>query len=128
MITGAHAWHDLPGRGQHLLRCLYQHLTEARKYHGDELAVILAGQAGPLRDMLHAAPALAARNAAAVLADAGNGHVAGNARLASSCSPRPPSARRTASPPVPSPVTRPPSPPSVMHGNALFDLARWRRA
>jgi stage V sporulation protein K len=61
MITGAHAWHDLPGRGQHLLRCLYQHLTEARKYHGDQLAVILAGQAGPLRDMLHAAPALAAR-------------------------------------------------------------------
>jgi hypothetical protein len=61
MITGAHAWHDLPDRGQHLLRCLYQILTEARKYHGDELAVILAGQAGPLRDMLHAAPALAAR-------------------------------------------------------------------
>ena len=61
MITGAHAWHDLPGHGQHLLRCLYQLLTEARKYHGDELAVILAGQAGPLRDMLHAAPALAAR-------------------------------------------------------------------
>ena len=61
MITGAHAWHDLPDHGQHLLRCLYQILTEARKYHGDELAVILAGQAGPLRDMLHAAPALAAR-------------------------------------------------------------------
>ena len=40
MITGAHAWHDLPGQGQHLLRCLYQHLTEARKYHGDELAII----------------------------------------------------------------------------------------
>ena len=61
MITGAHAWHDLPDHGQHLLRCLYQILTEARKFHGDELAVILAGQAGPLRDMLHAAPALAAR-------------------------------------------------------------------
>jgi hypothetical protein len=60
MITGAHAWYDLPGHGQHLLRCLYQILTEARKYHGDELAVILAGQAGPLRDMLHATPALAA--------------------------------------------------------------------
>ena len=118
MITGAHAWHDLPGHGQHLLRCLYQILTEARKYHGDELAVILAGQAGPLRAMLHAAPALAARfpavidfpgytpaqlttilqalateagltltpdaarKAAAVLADAKNGHVTGNARLA----------------------------------------------
>src|SRR6478752_7709553 len=61
MITGAHAWHDLPGHGQHILRCLYQILTEARKYHGDELAIILAGQAGPLRDMLHATPALAAR-------------------------------------------------------------------
>jgi hypothetical protein len=61
MITGAHAWHDLPDRGQHLLRCLYQLLTEARKFHGDELAIILAGQAGPLRDMLHASPALAAR-------------------------------------------------------------------
>jgi hypothetical protein len=61
MITGAHAWHALPDHGQHILRCLYQLLTEARKYHGDELAVILAGQAGPLRDMLHAAPALAAR-------------------------------------------------------------------
>ena len=61
MITGAHAWHDLPDHGQHLLRCLYQILTEARKFHGDELAIILAGQAGPLRDMLHAAPALAAR-------------------------------------------------------------------
>ena len=61
MITGAHAWHDLPDRGQHLLRCLYQLLTEARKFHGDELAIILAGQAGPLRDMLHATPALAAR-------------------------------------------------------------------
>jgi len=60
MITGAHAWHDLPDRGQHLLRCLYQILTEARKFHGDELAVILAGQADPLRAMLHANPALAA--------------------------------------------------------------------
>jgi hypothetical protein len=60
MITGAHAWHDLPDHGQHLLRCLYQILTEARKFHGDELAVILAGQADPLRSMLYASPALAA--------------------------------------------------------------------
>ena len=118
MITGADAWHDLPDRGQHLLRCLYQLLTEARKYHGDELATILASQASPLRAMLHAAPALAARfpavidfrgytpaqltailhalaaeagltltpgaarKAAAVLADAENGHATGNARLA----------------------------------------------
>jgi hypothetical protein len=149
MITGAHAWHDLPDRGQHLPRCLYQILTEARKYHGDELAIILAGQAGPLRDMLHAAPALAARfsavidfpgytpaqlttilkglaaeagltltpgaarKAAAVLADAERGHAAGNARLAVSYSPRPPPTRLTASPPVLSPATRPPSPPSA---------------
>ena len=42
----------------HILRCLYQILTEARKHHGDELAIILAG---PLREELHAAPALAAR-------------------------------------------------------------------
>jgi hypothetical protein len=118
MITGVHAWHDLPDHGQHILRCLYQVLTEARTFHGDELAVILAGQDGPLRAMLHASPALAARfpviisfpgytpaqltailqtlaaeagltltpdaarKAAAVLADAENGHATGNARLA----------------------------------------------
>jgi len=46
MITGAHIWEDLPDHGQHLLRCLYQILTEARKFHGDELAVILSGQPG----------------------------------------------------------------------------------
>jgi stage V sporulation protein K len=61
MITGAHAWRDLPDHGQHILRCLYQVLTEARKFHGDELAVILAGQDGPLRAMLRTSPALAAR-------------------------------------------------------------------
>jgi hypothetical protein len=61
MITGADAWHDLPGHGQHILRCLYQLLAESRKFHGDQLAVILSGQAGPLRAMLHASPALAAR-------------------------------------------------------------------
>jgi hypothetical protein len=33
----------LPDHGQHILRCLYQLLTESRKFHGDELAVILAG-------------------------------------------------------------------------------------
>jgi hypothetical protein len=51
MITGAHAWQTLPDHGQHVLRCLYQLLTEPRKFHGDELAVILAG---PLRDVLRA--------------------------------------------------------------------------
>jgi hypothetical protein len=46
----------LPDRGRHLLRCLYKELTDSGR-----LAVILAGQQGPLRDMLHASPALAAR-------------------------------------------------------------------
>ena len=57
MITGADAWHDLADHGQHILRCPYQLLTESRTFHGDELAVILAGRAGPLR----ASPALAVR-------------------------------------------------------------------
>jgi stage V sporulation protein K len=62
MVTAAHTWHDLPDRGQHVLRCLYQKLTEARRLHRtDELAIILAGQAGPLRNLLRASPALSAR-------------------------------------------------------------------
>ena len=61
MINDAHAWHSLPDRGRHLLRCLYRELTDARDHSDGQLAVILAGQAGPLRDMLHANPALAAR-------------------------------------------------------------------
>jgi hypothetical protein len=56
MINDAHAWYRLPDRGQHLLRCLYKELTDSSR-----LAVILAGREGPLRDMLHANPALAAR-------------------------------------------------------------------
>ena len=44
MIPDAHAWCRLPDRGQQVLRRLYQELTEWR----DDLAVILAGQAGPL--------------------------------------------------------------------------------
>ena len=61
MINDAHAWHGLPDRGQHLLRCLYKELTDSRDHSHGQLAVILAGQAGPLRDMLHSNPALAAR-------------------------------------------------------------------
>jgi AAA lid domain/ATPase family associated with various cellular activities (AAA) len=62
MITGADGWHALPGQGQHVLRCLYQAMTHEHKHsRTDELVIILAGQAGPLRDMLAAAPALAAR-------------------------------------------------------------------
>lgn len=56
MINDAHAWYGLPDRGQHLLRCLYKELTDSGR-----LAVILAGRERPLRDMLHANPALAAR-------------------------------------------------------------------
>ena len=67
MITGAHAWHALPDHGQHLLRCLYQLLTESRKFHGDEPAVILTGEADALRAMLHASPALAARFPAVIV-------------------------------------------------------------
>jgi hypothetical protein len=62
MITDADTWHALPDRGQHVLRCVYQQLTEARKLlRHDELAIILAGQVGPLRDLLRASPQLAAR-------------------------------------------------------------------
>jgi hypothetical protein len=57
MIPDAHAWSRLPDRGQQVLRRLYQELTEWR----DDLAVILAGQPSPLRDLLRASPPLAAR-------------------------------------------------------------------
>jgi hypothetical protein len=57
MIPDAHAWCRLSDRGQQVLRRLYQELTEWR----DDLAVVLAGQAVPLRDLLRASPPLAAR-------------------------------------------------------------------
>jgi len=57
MIPDAHTWCRLPDRGQQVLRRLYQELTEWR----DDLAVILAGQASPLRSLLRASPPLAAR-------------------------------------------------------------------
>jgi hypothetical protein len=61
MITGTHAWRELPDRGQHALRCLYQELTESRDHRRDELAVILAGHKEPLHALLQASPPLAAR-------------------------------------------------------------------
>jgi hypothetical protein len=62
MITDAHIWYDLPDQGQHVLRCLYQKLTDARESHPDNgLAIILAGQAVPLRDLRRVSPALAGR-------------------------------------------------------------------
>ena len=66
MINDAHHWDRLPDHGRHLLRCLYQELTDSRDHSGGQLAVILAGRAGPLRDLLHANPALAARFPAVV--------------------------------------------------------------
>jgi hypothetical protein len=47
LITGAHSWHVLPDRGQHLLSCLYQQMTAAHRDHQghpDELAIILSGR------------------------------------------------------------------------------------
>lgn len=62
MITDAHIWHDLPDRGQHVLRCLYQKLTDAREIPPrDQLVIILAGQAGPLHALLDANLPLTAR-------------------------------------------------------------------
>jgi hypothetical protein len=62
MINDAHEWRRLPGHAQQaVLRRLYEQLTEYRNEKRDELAVILAGQAGPLRSLLHDSPSLAAR-------------------------------------------------------------------
>ena len=61
MINAAHDWLRLPDRGQQVLRRLYEQLTEYRAERRDELAVILAGQAGPLRGLLQGSPSLAAR-------------------------------------------------------------------
>ena len=61
MINDAHAWYWLPDRGRHVLRCLYKELTFSRDHAAGQLAVILAGRPGPLRDMLRANPAVAAR-------------------------------------------------------------------
>ena len=61
MINAAHDWQRLPDHGQQVLRRLYEQLTEYRNERRDELAVILAGQAAPLRSLLHGSPSLAAR-------------------------------------------------------------------
>ena len=50
-----------PTAGQHVLRCLYQELTESRDHRRDELAVILAGHKALLHELLQASPPLAAR-------------------------------------------------------------------
>jgi hypothetical protein len=51
MVNGPHDWLGLPDRGQHVLWGLYKTLTEYRKQMRDEMAVILAGQAEPLRTL-----------------------------------------------------------------------------
>ena len=61
MITGAHAWRELPDRGQQMLARLYRELTSARDQWGDKLAVILAGHTVPVGELLDASPAMAAR-------------------------------------------------------------------
>jgi hypothetical protein len=61
MITAAHDWYRLPDHGRQVLGLLYRQLTEYRKEMKDELAVILAGQADPVRKLLHGHPPLAAR-------------------------------------------------------------------
>jgi hypothetical protein len=62
LVTDAHACADPWPGGQQVLRCLLEVLTERR----DDLVVILAGQAGQLRSLLRAAPALASRFPATV--------------------------------------------------------------
>lgn len=61
MINGVHVWRDLPERGEQVSRRLYEKLTQYRSELGDDLAVVLAGRAEPLRALLHANPPLAAR-------------------------------------------------------------------
>ena len=61
MITGVHAWRELPDRGQQMLARLYRELTSARDQWGDKLAIILAGHKDPVGELLDASPPLAAR-------------------------------------------------------------------
>jgi stage V sporulation protein K len=61
MVNGAHGWDRLPDRGQQALRRLYEVLSEYRLTLGDDLAVILAGEAEPLGRLLRGMPPLDAR-------------------------------------------------------------------
>lgn len=62
LITDAHAYAGPRLGGQQVLRNLQEVLTERR----DDLIVVLAGQAGPLGNLLGATPALASRFPATV--------------------------------------------------------------
>lgn len=61
MVNDAHGWDRLPDHGQQVLRRLYEVLNEYRLTRGDELAVILAGEAEPLGRILRGMPPLEAR-------------------------------------------------------------------
>ena len=61
MINGADDWYGLPDRGRHVARQLYAQLTEYRATRDDQVAVIVTGQADPLRRWLDGHPQLADR-------------------------------------------------------------------
>jgi hypothetical protein len=61
MVSDAHAWDRLPEHGHQVLRRLYEVLSEYRLTLGDNLAVILAGEAEPSGRMLRGIPPLEAR-------------------------------------------------------------------
>ena len=61
MVSDAHAWYRLPGHGDQVLRRVYEKLSEYRDELNAEVAVILAGEADPLRRLLGDNPPLAAR-------------------------------------------------------------------
>jgi hypothetical protein len=71
----------MPDHGQQMTRCLYQLLTQVRDRVREDLAVILAGGARPLSELLRITPA-AARKARTILGQTESRRRSGNARLA----------------------------------------------
>jgi AAA lid domain/ATPase family associated with various cellular activities (AAA) len=61
MITGVHAWRDLPDRGEQMLARMYRELTDSRNHRGDQLAVILAGHKDSIVGLLGCSSPVAAR-------------------------------------------------------------------
>jgi hypothetical protein len=61
MINDAHVWARLPDHGEQVLRRLYENLNDSRDLFDLEVAVIMAGQAEPLRRLLRDNPPLAGR-------------------------------------------------------------------